>query len=188
MRKHVLFIQGAGAGAHEEDRLLVASLQHALGSAYDVRYPRMPDEDDAQYGAWKARIATELDGLDGAVALVGHSVGGSVLLKHLSEERVARPILGLFLVAAPFWSGEGIWVWDDVRLPPDLEARLDHVPRIFLYHSRDDEVVPFAHLSRHAALLPRATVRALDGRGHQLGNDLGEVAQDIRSAGGESRR
>jgi len=41
MKKNVLFIHGAGEGAYEEDRLMVASLQDALGAAYEVHYPRI---------------------------------------------------------------------------------------------------------------------------------------------------
>jgi predicted alpha/beta hydrolase family esterase len=65
-------------------------------------------------------------------------------------------------------------------LPEDAAARLAHVPHIYLYHSRDDEIVPFAHLAHYAATLPQATVRELGERGHQFGNDLAEVAEDIR--------
>ena len=65
MRKRVLFIHGGGEGAHEEDRKLAASLQDALGAAYDVRYPKMPGEDSPVYEAWKERIAKELDALEG---------------------------------------------------------------------------------------------------------------------------
>lgn len=38
MRNNVLFIHGAGEGAYEEDQLLAASLQNALGSAYAIHY------------------------------------------------------------------------------------------------------------------------------------------------------
>src|ERR687897_976388 len=48
-----------------------------------------------------------------------------------------------------------------------------------LYHSRDDETVPFAHLALYAEKLPRATVKEFDGRGHQFDDDLSEVARDI---------
>jgi predicted alpha/beta hydrolase family esterase len=183
MSKHVLFIQGAGQGAYEEDGLLVASLQSALGPAYDVRYPRMPNEDDAEYAAWKARIVSEVAGLDGEVFLVGHSVGSSVLLKYLSEERIEKSIAGLFLIATPHWGGDEFWKWDEVLLPQDIAAKLASIPRIFLYHSRDDEVVPFAHLALHAAKLPQATLREVDGRGHQFGNDLTDIAEDITASG-----
>jgi predicted alpha/beta hydrolase family esterase len=58
------------------------------------------------------------------------------------------------------------------------EAFEGDVP-IFLYHSRDDEVVPFAHLAMYSGRLPHATVREVKDRGHQLGDDLSEVAEDI---------
>lgn len=182
MKKYVLFIHGAGEGAYEEDRLLVASLQNALGSAYVVRYPRMPNEESPEYADWKPQIALELAALDGELTLVGHSVGGSVLLKYLSEERVEQPIAGLFLLAAPYWGADEFWKWDEVRLPEDVAAKLASIRRISLYHSRDDDIVPFAHLALYAARLPQATIREVDGRGHQLGNDLADVAEDIRRA------
>ncbi|RPI79944.1 MAG: alpha/beta hydrolase [Chloroflexi bacterium] len=49
MKKTVLFIHGAGDGAYEEDRLLVASLQITLGLVYDVRYPKMVNEESQEY-------------------------------------------------------------------------------------------------------------------------------------------
>jgi predicted alpha/beta hydrolase family esterase len=179
MKKGVLFIHGAGEGAYEEDRRLAASLQNALGSAYEVRYPRMRNEESPEYGDWKPQIRSELDSLDAEVILVGHSIGGSVLIKYLSEERVEKPIAGLFLLAAPYWDGDGIWKWDEVRLSEDAAARLSGI-RIFLYHSRDDDIVPFSHLALYAARLPQAVIREVDGRGHQFGNDLADVAEDIR--------
>jgi uncharacterized protein len=182
MKKHVLFVHGAGEGAYEEDRQLAASLQNALGSAYAVRYPRMPEEDSATYADWKAPIERELATLDNELILVGHSVGGSVLAKYLSEERIGESVAGLFLLAAPYWNGDGIWKWDEVRLPEDVAAKLASIRRIVLYHSRDDDSVPFTHLALYAASLPQATIRAVDGRGHQFGNDLADVAEAIRRA------
>jgi len=180
VRIPVLFIQGGGEGAHNEDALLAASLQEALGAEYDVRYPQMPGESEPDMQTWKPQIARELAAVDGKIILVGHSVGGSTLLKYLSEEEVEKPIAGLFLLAAPSWD-EGNWNFDDFRLPDDLAAKLSRVPRIFLYHNRDDEIVPFSHLALHAARLPRAVVRESDKGGHQFGNDLANVASDIRS-------
>lgn len=179
MKRQVLFIHGAGEGAYEEDALLVASLRDALGSAYAVRYPRMVDEDSPAYAPWKAQIASELTGLDGEIVLVGHSLGGSILLRYLSEERIERSVAPVIALAAPFWGADEDWDWDDARLPEDAAAKLASVPRIVFYHSRDDEIVPFHHLALYAARLPRATVREVDGRGHQFGNDLADVAEDI---------
>lgn len=182
MRKPVLFIHGAGDGAYEEDELLAASLRDALGPGYTVLYPRMPTADSATYDDWIAPIDAELARLDQAVSLVGHSVGGSVLLKYLAETRVAPAVAGMFVIATPYWGADEFWRWDEARLPSDAAARLAHLARLVLYHSRDDEVVPFEHMALYEGLLPDATFRELDGRGHQLGNDLTEVAQDILSA------
>jgi predicted alpha/beta hydrolase family esterase len=182
VQKPVLFIHGAGDGAYEEDELLATSLRDALGPGYAVRYPRMPTEDSATYEDWIAPIEAELARLDQPVILVGHSVGGSVLLKYLSETRVAPPPAGLFVIATPFWGADEFWRWDEARLPSDAAARLAYLPRLILYHSRDDVVVPFDHMALYTGLLPDATSREVDGRGHQFGNDLVEVAQDIMSA------
>jgi predicted alpha/beta hydrolase family esterase len=188
VKKHVLFIHGAGEGAFEEDGLLVASLQNALGRAYEVHYPKMPEHDSATYADWKAPIERELAILDNAVILVGHSVGGSVVVKYLSEQQLDKPISSLFLLATPYWGADEFWKWDEVRLDEDVATKLASIPRIFLYHSRDDEVVPFAHLALYAATLPQAIVRVFDRRGHQFGNDLAEVAEDIRRAETRSGR
>lgn len=168
MVKHVLFIQGGGAGAYEEDGKLAAALQDALGSAYQVIYPHMPNEADPAYTAWKAQIAKELVSLAGKVILVGHSAGGSVLLRYLAEEHVEQPIAGIFIIAAPYWGAE------------EWQAGLPKGVPLFLYHSRDDTIVPFAHLALFAQKLGTAVTREVTG-GHQLNNDLAAVAKDIAS-------
>ena len=64
---------------------------------------------------------------------------------------------------------------------PDLgKARLPTKMPIFLYHGREDETAPLAHVDLYANALPIAHIRRLDGRDHQLNNDLSEVAKDIR--------
>lgn len=187
MKHPVLFIHGAGEGAYEEDGRLVDSLRRALGSSYEVHYPEMPTDDDATSQDWTAPIESEWARLDSPVVLVGHSVGASVLAYYLSRERVVKPIAGLYLLAAPFWGADGFWTWDEMRLPPRVGGTLASLPRVFLYHSRDDDIVPFSHLALYAARLPQATVRVLEGRGHQLGEDLRDVARDIEAAGIASR-
>jgi predicted alpha/beta hydrolase family esterase len=178
MKRQALFIHGGGEGAYEEDKKMAASLQDALGSAYDVRCPKMPDEDSPEYKAWKERIAQELAALDGEVILVGHSLGGSILLKYLSEEKVEKPVAGIFLVAPPYWGAED-WEVGEYELQKGFASKLPEESPVFFYHSRDDEWVPFAHLALYAEKLPQATIREFDGRGHQFDDDLSEVARDI---------
>jgi predicted alpha/beta hydrolase family esterase len=179
MGKVVLFVHGAGEGAYEADEKLAASLREALGSEYDVRSPRMPDEGDPEVGVWKDKIATELAAMDGEVVLVGHSVGAFLLLRYLSEEEVEKPVAGLFLVAVPY-VGTGGWEIEEYAPREDFASELPEELPVFLYHARDDEVVPFEHLALNGARLPLATVREFEGRGHQFGDDLSEVARDVR--------
>jgi predicted alpha/beta hydrolase family esterase len=182
MHTSVLFIHGAGAGAYAADRLLADSLHRALGADYVVQCPQMPDEDNASYPAWKAEIDAWLAKLPAPVALVGHSVGGSVLLKYLCDEKPWPQLAGLFVIAAPYWGASEFWSWDEAALPADAAARLAGDWPLIFYQSRDDEVVPFAHLAMYAAKLPSATIREFAGRGHQFQNDLTEVAADITKA------
>jgi predicted alpha/beta hydrolase family esterase len=179
VKKRVLFVHGGGQGAYEEDKKVAASLRVTLGAAYDVRCPKMPNEDSPEYEAWKDRIAEELTDLNGEVILVGHSLGASILLKFLSEVKVEKPIAGLFLIAPPYWGAED-WEVGEYELRTDFASKLPKDLPKFVYHSRDDEWVPFAHLALYAEKLPQATIREFDGRGHQFNDDLSEVARDIK--------
>lgn len=178
MKTHVLFVHGAGEGAYEADEKLAASLRDALGGGYDVRSPKMPNEGSPEVEAWKDRISEELATMGGEVVLVGHSVGALILLKYLSEGEPEKPVAGLFLVAAPY-VGTGGWEVEEGTLRDDFASKLPEGLPMFLYHGRDDEIVPFEHLALYREKLPLATFRGLEGRGHQFGNDLSEVAGDI---------
>ena len=183
MTEHVLFIQGAGRGAYDEDKRLAESLRRTLGPRFEVRYPAMPNEDDAPYEQWRQQIEQELADVGGPVVLVGHSVGASVLMKWLSERKDKKALAGVFLVACPFWGGDG-WRYEgyeELALPPGFAAGLPPWTPVYLYHSRDDATVPFDHLALYAQALPQATVRAFDEGGHQLNDDLSAVARDIAS-------
>jgi hypothetical protein len=72
------------------------------------------------------------------------------------------------------------WQWKEAELPADAAKKLPQDLPLFLYHGRADEDVPFAHLNLYTDTFPTAAARALDGRNHQLNDDLTEVAEDIR--------
>jgi predicted alpha/beta hydrolase family esterase len=114
--RQVLFIQGGGAGAHDHwDDKLRDSLGRGLGDGYEVRYPRMPGEADPSYAGWSLAIRRELAVLaDGAV--VGHSVGGTILMGALAERPPERRLRAIVLIAAPF-VGAGGWPGDEFGRP-----------------------------------------------------------------------
>jgi predicted alpha/beta hydrolase family esterase len=183
MTKQALFIQGGSAGAHDDwDSKLVANLARELGQGYDIRYPRMPNESDPSYPAWKIALEHEIAALDDAAVLVGHSVGGTILINALAEHAPERKLAGVFLISAPF-VGPGGWPSEDIKPSRDLGARLPPALPIYLYHGSEDDTAPFAHVDLYKKAIPHAHVRKLEGRDHQLNDDLSEVAADIRRIG-----
>ncbi len=180
MANEVLFVQGGGKAVHDEwDRKLVESLERQLGRDYTVRYPRMPNEADPHYAAWKAALTREFATLDEGAIVVGHSIGGTILVRTLADAPPKRTLGGIFLVAAPF-VGEGGWPSDELEPLSGVGAKLPRGTPVFLYHGTADETAPVGHVLLYAQAIPQAAVRRLSGRDHQLGNDLSEVAADIR--------
>ncbi|SKD09453.1 hypothetical protein SAMN05660461_5342 [Chitinophaga ginsengisegetis] len=180
MRKQVLFIQGGGDGGYEADAKLVASLQQALGEDYQVIYPQMQTDDAAPDFGWIKQIGEAIGNLRNEVILVAHSLGASLLLKYLAENESPERPAGIFLVSTPFWSGKAEWV-QGLKLQEDFPENLPKNSRIFFYHCRDDEEVPFNHFTSYRHKLPGATFREIETGGHQLGNDLNLVATDIKN-------
>jgi predicted alpha/beta hydrolase family esterase len=184
MRKQVLFIQGGGEGTHDEwDDKLVASLERELGPDYEIRYPRMPDEGNPQYSSWKMALQQEFGKLRDGAILIGHSIGGTILIaalaEHTAEHTAKWMSAGVFLLAAPF-AGEGGWPDEEIESMSDLGTRLPAGLPIYLYYGSKDDTVPFEHVGLYAEAIPRAFMRQLAGRDHQLNNDLAEVAADVR--------
>jgi predicted alpha/beta hydrolase family esterase len=179
--RQLLFVQGGGEGVHDRwDNHLVDSLRRELGPSYEVRYPVMPNEADPRYAVWKVALERELAVLEPGAIVVGHSLGGTILV-HTLAEQTSPPHLGaICLIATPFIGPEG-WESDEIEPRPDLADRLPRDVPIFFYHGRDDDTVPFAHVELYARALPRAQVRRLAARDHQLGNRLPEIATDIRN-------
>jgi len=180
MTKQVLFIQGGGEGVHDEwDNKLVASLERELGPDYEIRYPRMPNEADPRYALWKAVLKKEFAKLDDGAILVGHSIGGTILINVLAEEPSNSSPSGIFLIAAPF-VGKGGWSSEDIEPISDLGARLKAWWKVYLYHGSEDDTAPFGHIDLYEKAIPQAIVRRLAGYNHQLNEDMSEVAIDIR--------
>lgn len=179
MNKQVLFIHSAGPqGPHQGSRGLIAHLQEQLGKGCHVISPGIPENLDC--ALWKAQIASEIEGLDEEVLLVGHSLGGSLLLKYLSEEGFKRTISGLFLIAAPYWGKEDDWQNEEYTLSDSFVSKLPFIPNLFLYHSRHDPVVPFAHAQHYAKQLPQAVTRVFEDDDHYFHEGLPELIDDIK--------
>lgn len=177
--KHLLILQGAGAGAYDWDLPLVEALRKHLGKSYQVHYPRMPDEDQPRYVFWIKQIEKVLQAIPDPVIVLGHSLGGSVFLKYLFEESTKRKFPATFLVCSPYWGEQG-WEEKEFQLPDGFDSRLDKVGQLFLYHSKEDPYVPFHHLMIYKEKFPKATTRVFENAGHEMILAVPEMVEDIR--------
>ena len=183
MAKHrqVLFIQGGGgSNVHDDwDAKLVDNLKGTLRDDYEVRYPRMPDEDDPSFAKWKPAIEREIAALAGDAVLIGHSIGGTILINALAQEQPERELAAIMLVSSPF-VGEGGWPTGEFETPADLGAKLPRRVPIHIFQGTKDDITPVAHARLYAKAIPEAQLHILHGRDHQLNNELSEVAAVIR--------
>ena len=104
----VLFIPGAGDPRHPQGSAHLADyLARELGDAFELVAPDMPNAEDPHYRSWRDAIERLLPELGDEPLLIGHSFGGSVLVKYLAEGTYKRadcravsrldPVLGLGL-------------------------------------------------------------------------------------------
>jgi predicted alpha/beta hydrolase family esterase len=181
VKRQVLFVQGGGPDVHDGwDVRLVESLRGELGPKYEVRYPRMPNEAEPDYDTWKAAIEKELSAMDDGAVLVGHSLGGTILINALAEGLPPRKLGAIFLVSAPFF-GEGGWQADDLKSGRALGEKLPKDTPIHLYHGLADAEVPPSHAELYARAIPQARLWRVAGRDHQFNDDLSDVAAAIKS-------
>lgn len=161
------------------------SIQAELGEGFDVLRPKMPTVLNAQYEEWRLMFNKMLELTDPELSLIGHSLGGTFLVKYLSEHTVARAIRALYLLAAPYHDEKLDESLGTFRLATDLSGVLKQVPEIHLYYSRDDESVPFQHGQLYQkALAPRASLREFTDRGHFRTEEFPELVADIHRTTG----
>lgn len=179
--KHIFFVHSAGPQNDEEgSNKLVARLSQSLGEDYRVHNPKMPHPENPRYLEWKMALQSSLPVGGNKAVLIGHSLGGSVIVKYLSEGLVQLPVAGLFLVAAPYWGTRG-WQVDEFMFEQGFQSRLPGIERIFIYHSRQDKWVPYNHSKMYTKALPDAIMRTLDGDDHEFKDGLTVLVKDIQS-------
>jgi predicted alpha/beta hydrolase family esterase len=180
MKKEIFFVHSAGPqnegfGSNN----FVKHLSGSLGDGYRVYHPLMPDTGNPRYIAWKMALQSALPVGGNRAALIGHSLGGSVIVKYLAEGLCQLPIAGLFLVGAPYWGLRG-WSIDEFKLQRDFQSKLPVIDNVFIYHSRNDKWVPYSHSRAYAKALPGSVLRSIDGNDHEFSEGLPVLVKDIQ--------
>jgi predicted alpha/beta hydrolase family esterase len=180
MARPVLLVHSSGPqGPGEGSDPFAARLREALGSEHELLFPKLPDPDDPHHAPWAAALEAALSDLPEPAVVLGHSLGASTALKYLPRSEQLDSIERLVGAATPFWGSEE-WA-REYALPDGWPAPLTELPPITLFHSRDDEEIPFNHLELWAKRIPSAETRPLDGYGHLYDRgDLTPIVEAIR--------
>ena len=91
-------------------------------------------------------------------------------------------IKAVFLLAAPFDAKdrEADYSLGDFTLPESLEKFSAQCPKIFLYQSKDDPVVPLVDVEKYAKKLPKAEKVIFKDKGHFNIEEFPEIVEKIK--------
>jgi predicted alpha/beta hydrolase family esterase len=178
----VLFIQGAGQGAHDEDRALAEALQKDLGERLRVVFPRLPGEADPDNEAWKQAIAAEARRA-AATAVVAHSAGAAITADMVAQGLYGKdlpPLRAVFLLAPPF-IGPGGWDFEGFHFDHAVSRQALAGMALQFYFGLADETVPPSHAELYRQVFPDAVFRSLPRCDHQFSGHMSTVAGDLRA-------
>jgi predicted alpha/beta hydrolase family esterase len=181
MKKEIFFVHSAGPqNSDQGSNNFVDHLSKSLGNGYRLHHPMMPHPENPRYLDWKMALQSSLPVGGHKAALIGHSLGGSVIVKYLSEGLCQMPIAGLFLVGAPYWGTRG-WSMQEFMLERGFQSKLPEIGKIFIYHSRLDNWVPYSHAQVYAKSLCGSVFRPVAGDEHEFSEGLPVLVNDIQN-------
>jgi hypothetical protein len=174
LKKKELYFEGTRMKIWREN------LPEALGKGFEVINLRMPSPDNARYKEWKIWFNKLVPFLRKDAMLLGHSLGGIFLAKYLAENRFPRKIKAVFLVAAPFKEHGKRDTLGDFNLPNRLN-KINQAENIFIYQSKDDDIVNYKDALEYKRALPKAKLFLYRNKGHFIQKNFPEIVKNIKS-------
>jgi len=158
-------------------------LESALGKKFDVIAPRMPLQDNAKYRDWEILFRRYVFLLKGRFILIGSSLGGIFLAKYLSENKLPKKALSVYIICPPF---NNSLPKDDLvggfNLRPDLFLIEKNCRNLYLLFSENDDVVPVSNAEKYRKKLPGANLKIYKGKnGHFYVPKFPEIIKLIKS-------
>ena len=156
------------------------NLQNSLGDDFNVIQPIMPSKNNAKYKEWKIWFEKIFPHIQEGSVLIGHSLGGTFLIKYLSEHDFPYVITATHIVAAPYDDKGADYSLADFTLPNTLRKFTTQAGKIFLYHSKDDPVVSFTNFEKYTQILPDAEKVIFKDKGHFMQEKFPELVMNIK--------
>lgn len=150
----------------------------------DYEYMRAPLDalDFADYTAWKIMFEKMFPYLRDDMILVTTSLWSSFILKYFWENDFPVKIKKLFFIAPAVRDTQEEKL-GSFASKLEFSVRLRKwVEQIYMYHSRDDDLVPFEQSLELHSYFPESIFREFDNRGHFYKEaELPEIIEDIKN-------
>lgn len=168
-KKYYEFLEKYTIDPYKEKKSWRNRLIHWLHNQVECFMPHMPNKRNADYLSRKIWFEKYLPYIQNEeIYIIWSSLWWIFLLKRLSENIFPKRISQLHLVC-PVSSNE--WLIEenisdfafDFKDLPNLSKQCD---QIFIYHSRDDQIVPFQQSVTLAKHIPKAKFEKFDTRWH----------------------
>jgi len=141
-------------------------LEKSLGRGFEIISPRMPLQDYAEYRDWKIFFERYLTLIKNKYILIGSSLGGIFLAKYLSENKLHKKALSVYLVCPPF---DDTLPTEDLvggfKLKNDLSLVEENCKNLHILFSKDDDVVPASHAEKYRKKLHKAHIVVYKSKG-----------------------
>jgi len=141
-------------------------LEKSLGKRFEIISPRMPLHEFAKYRDWKIFFERYLSLIKNKYILIGSSLGGVFLAKYLSENKLRKKALSVYLVCPPF---DNTLPDEDLvggfTLGSDLSLIEKNCKNLHLLFSKDDDVVPASHADKYKQKLKNAHIVIYKSKG-----------------------
>ena len=141
-------------------------LEKSLGKKFEIISPRMPLREFAKYRDWKIHFERYLSLIKNKYILLGTSLGGVFLAKYLSENKLRKKALSVYLVCPPF---DNTLPEEDLvggfKLGKNLSLIEKNCLNLHLLFSQDDNVVPVSHAEKYRQKLKNAHIVIYKSKG-----------------------
>lgn len=181
--KHVLFVHSAGVQQKESgsNPLIHYLKRHTANIEWHT--PSFPRDEGQVYSNWMKVLKDTLAHIpdDEELLLIGHSFGGSVVMKYLTENESPNQISKVVLISSPYWGCDA--KFDDAQneLTGNAENRISSAIELYHIQSIDDDRVDFSHQACWHNKFPQLRViKKTDGK-HEFHQGIEELVTIIES-------
>lgn len=145
---------------------------------HDVLVPNLPNPEEPNAEAWLNALAEEIGPLTDEDILVGHSLGGAVLLRFLDGAEAHTIPKGAIIIGAP-WMIKHEELRSFFPIDFDYDVIMWKASFFTVIHSKDDHVVPFDHAEKYKEMLGARLV-ATEGDAHFQGEQYPVILEEVQ--------